>query len=314
VWCGALMCAAAVSAVLVFSRSAEEGKADSGLSGATSMRPSTHPASVPAEPSRVGDDRAIPETTQVSNASDKSGGKAVHTAFERSRDYRALYEQLVQQGADGGGFYAVRLLVYCSSIRGAGATLASPADSREQDRARQLLLERCGSFSEDELKNTLGTVHDPRLKADPINRLETEFIESSDDLSARVTAIQASLDSQDPLLIAEMAYRLFRTPPGVAPVFAGKTFDQPGAESVLLLAWEAASCAAGAACGTEDPSVVKSCGLFGRCFDSRRSLLRDETERTVGADAATLFDSVYPQMEQVIRSRDASAFSSSLRR
>lgn len=230
---------------------------------------------------------------------------SVSMAFESAHNYRTLYEGLLQRGAEGGGYYALRILLICSLVRTDESILATPSISREQDASRQLLNERCSSFSTAELDNQLGTLNDPRLKADPLEQLSRKFLNDSEDPAKRTGLIQEILETQDPLLIENMAHRLFRS--NAVAVFGGQRFGQPNAGEILAAAWQSAACVLSGTCGVEDPTVVNACALRGLCFQDREATLRDEVERNFGLEGAALFDSVQSRMKMVIKDKDASA-------
>jgi hypothetical protein len=231
--------------------------------------------------------------------------------FEVSDNYKVMFESLLNGKSDGRNLYALNILASCRNAKEAPALqLTQASASVEQQRARELVALRCGSFSGEEVngQRQYDLVRDSRMKEDPFQDLINRWAATQADPSQREAVISDVLKSGDPLLM-EAISTVFLRPGKSAAYFDGQEYMQEHAAQVVGLAWLAAVCeGTSTPCGAGDRYVVDACAGANVCAANRRELFFQEVGTRFGSDATALFSEVYPKLVKAIQAGDAAAF------
>ena len=127
--------------------------------------------------------------------------------FDRSRNYRALLHEFLKRPLEGGGYYAHNILRMCATAHEELAVLTAPGSSADQDAARQLVVARCASFTDDEVSEeaVYRLEHDARVQSDPLLKAWKRFADSWEGVERRLGYVAAALESGDPMLMDAVA-------------------------------------------------------------------------------------------------------------
>ncbi|HEX4509328.1 MAG TPA: hypothetical protein VH328_04590, partial [Burkholderiaceae bacterium] len=237
--------------------------------------------------------------------------KTYADALENSRDYRQLLDTVIRQGLPGRFLYGQVILSTCRNLREDYADLpGQPAESNRQQQARDLMVARCASFSDDEvaLDTSSEFAKDPRVADDPYKRWLREWESHAFEADARKRLLIAAFDTSDPLLLDNMD-TLFARPGSDSKFFDGQEYARSDAVQALGLAWKAAACeGTGTSCGQDDPWVMEACAARNECHADRFELFEAIVRERSGADGANLYDQLYEKFVDAIQRHDTSVF------
>lgn len=243
----------------------------------------------------------------VDSVPDVGISPAAASSLETARDYRVLFEGLLQSGEEKAGLYAMHILKVCSNMR--QAPLVAPSVSTRQDVARDLLAARCASFSSDEISDARRRqlLSDPRLQGG-LKDLVVAWYGAGLDPAKRKSSLGAILSSGDALLMEQVGPLLFYRHDTEKFNFAGQVYPVEFGQ-LIVNSWNAAVCEATTTlCGPSDPYVVEACAQTTICSTTRRHWVESQIRLDYGAEGAALFDRIYPQMVDAIKKRDTSVF------
>lgn len=227
--------------------------------------------------------------------------------MEHARDYRVLFESILGSKSEKAGLYAMQILRICANSR--YDPITTPSSSIQQDRARDLWVARCATFTDEELSDSrrLGLVSDPRLQGGLTDLLRAWYSAGLDN-KKRQSSLAAVFQSRDPLLMASVGSTVMYKPETKNFSFNGVQYKEEMGP-LLLNIFYAASCeAAGALCGPDDAYVVEACARTGYCASTRLELITQQNNLHYGDEGSSIFKTIYPQMVTAIRNNDASAF------
>lgn len=234
---------------------------------------------------------------------------SMHQQLMSARDLRVLYLKLLQQGDEGGGLYAMNILMRCSAARQRQFPITWVPQSVEQAQAKALTEEQCASFvgSELSMDAVAALARDPRLQNDRLRSLLDTWVRESQKTEGRSTALSAVLQARDPLLLEQVAGAIFSNDGKIT--FDGKIYNESYAFPVLSSAWISAICdGLQTQCGQlGDPYLMEACINQNTCASTRYELFASDTERRFGKEGGALFQAIYPRMVEVIRNQDVSA-------
>lgn len=239
-------------------------------------------------------------------------GGPVHAALwgemEQARDWRVVFERLLANPDERSGVYAMRIVFLCARFRGLGPDDFGPSLSTRQDEARQLMTERCASFSVPELSSARidELDRDPRIHR-YFRKLSLRMGSGLDGRHAR-NLIAEVMATGDPMLLDSLGERMFLRVTDPHLQLEGTPLTQPYAPLVARHAWQAAVCRlAGQGCGSQDMGVLDACAR-GVCVDSREALLERQVEELDGAGGLLgLYHRLVPVFEGIIRNQNVDA-------
>jgi hypothetical protein len=234
--------------------------------------------------------------------------------FGAKGDARAFVLQAWQQPEAGGRRYASRVVQRCIGLRVRGleeaemATEVSAEDLAKAQDALKFLRLRCGQFSDGELEahslDALIRAEDGRR--DGLSELAHGLTRATDE-KARVSALQALLDRQDPLLLDELGARiaLHRDSKGTYLYFRGQRYNMKS-EPMLFGAFYLVPCAFGMPCADTDMDLAMQCAAGAGCYATRFDKARAEYANTPQRYAELM--AAYEDLVAAIKARDVSAF------
>lgn len=257
-------------------------------SSITSPDKSTHPALVP-----------------LTKATDDS---TVEKMMRTSRDHRIVYEALVRSGSPKARLYAREILGRCFSIKRLGLREVAVTTS-QQDSARLLQQERCGSFSSDELSfDALRQVAvDPRFSVG-LYEINDKWSEAGVDQARQKEVFGEALQANDPLLLQYVGSGLL-SQHRESIMLGNMEFNGDSALDSMRLAWIAAVCeGTGTDCGAGDAYVVDACASLNLCEESRRLAMRALVAHKHGVTQQATFDAAHALFVKAIQSRNIQLF------
>ncbi|MFC7207910.1 hypothetical protein ACFQOZ_15400 [Comamonas endophytica] len=243
--------------------------------------------------------------TQPTEGADSSN---VEEMMRTSRDYRVVYEALLRSGSPKARFYAKDILGRCFSLKNLGLREV-PAITAQQDSARQLQQERCGSFSSDELSfDTLRQVAvDPRFPKG-LSEINEKWSKAGADPTRQKEVFGEVLQANDALLLQYIGSSLLSQHQESIKL-GNVEFNGDSALDSMRLAWLAAVCeGTGTNCGAGDPYVVDACASLNLCEESRPLALRALVAHKHGVTQQSTFDTAYALFVNAIQSRNAQMF------
>ncbi|QHJ00536.1 hypothetical protein GT347_22695 [Xylophilus rhododendri] len=249
-------------------------------------------------------------TAAVGTTQDQ-GLRSLGIDYAGSRDWRTVFEKSMRRGAEGGGTYALHILIQCQAMREQVAEFSTrAASSQAQETARQIYTSRCASFSSDELsiENTLRTSKDPRLQNSPLDAHYEEWNFIGENKRETHNIAERYLSEADPLSLEKLG-KVFFKPSTSNVTFGGRVYEEPHANAIFDLAWRAAICdGTGLPCsGPLDPYVMDHCAVHGICAESREENIGQVVRQEYGESAEKLYREIRPQLADVIRRKDADA-------
>lgn len=234
----------------------------------------------------------------------------LHQQLMNARDLRVLYLKLLQQGDEGGGLYAMNILMRCSAARQRSLSTPFTPQSAEQSQAKAFIDEQCASFIDSEISMdaVVALSRDARLKNDRLRSLLDNWVKDSKTAEGREIALKSVLQSRDPLLLEQLAGAIFTN--NGATTFNGTKYKESYALPILSAAWLSAICdGLQTQCNKlGDPYLMEGCVTQNSCFGTRYELFVDDTDKRFGKEGGELFRSIYPRMVEAIRNQDTSAF------
>ena len=232
----------------------------------------------------------------------------VEEMMRKSRDYRVLYEDLVRSGSPKARFYAQDILGRCFSIRRRGLHEVV-AVSTQQESARMLQQERCGSFSSEEVSfDALRQVGvDPRFSVG-LAEIKEEWSKAGSDKTRQKQVFEQVLQANDALLLQYIGAGLL-SQQRESIRWGDVEFNGESALDSMRLAWMAAVCeGTGTDCGAGDAYVVDACASLNLCEESRRLALRALVARKHGQIQQSNFDTAHALFVKAIQSRNVQIF------
>lgn len=261
--------------------------------GGEAEKPLAHPSDI-----QIVNTRTLPMLREDSDLSFR---------LEQARDYRVLFESILNGKSPKAGLYAMQILRICANAR--NDPVMTSSSSIQQDRARELWAARCATFTDEELSDTrrLGLVADPRLQGGLTDLLRAWYSAGLDS-EKRKSSLAAIFQSGDPLLLAHVATTVMYQPETTGYVFNGVEYKKE-MDTLLLYTWYAAACeGTNALCGSTDDHVVETCARTGLCASTRLELAEQQGQIQYGEEGLLIFKTIYPQMVAAIRNRDVSPF------
>lgn len=253
--------------------------------------------------------QGLHDGVEAGRPSPENSDRSIVAELEASRDYRVFYTSLLSSGIEKAALYARHVLTLCQALRHSDIGRES-ASSTKQEEARQLIVDRCANFTDEEIaaSSRLAIDKDRRLNGGLSDLLRT-WMDASSDSIQRQQILKKILATDDPLLLEYVGPGLYaRNGQGVG--FAGKIYSGENDVWVFGSAWLAAACdGAQTACGRGDRFVVEECARSGLCAENRTEMLRQLNARRFGKEGSALFEKIYPSFVSAIRTRNVGAFS-----
>lgn len=232
----------------------------------------------------------------------------VEEMMRKSRDYRVLYEDLVRSGSPKARFYAQDILGRCFSIRRLGLREIFSASS-QQESARILQQERCGSFSSEEVSfGALSQVGVDSRFSVGLAEINQEWSKAGIDKTRQKQVFEKVLQANDALLLQYIGVSLLSLQRESIRL-GDLEFNGESALDSMRLAWMAAVCeGTGTDCGAGDAYVVDVCASLNLCEESRRLALRALVARKHGQSQQSTFDTAHALFVKAIQSRNVQIF------
>lgn len=179
----------------------------------------------------------------------------------------------------------------------------------QQEAARLLQQERCGSFSSDELSFDAlrQAAVDPRFQAG-LSEINENWSKAGADKSRQKGVFGEALQTNDPLLLQYVGSGLLSQ--HHESIRLGEMeFNREPARDSMRLAWIAAVCeGTGTACGTGDAYVVDACASLNLCEESLPLAMRALVAHKHGATHQPTFDAAYNIFVKAIQSKNVQLF------
>lgn len=229
-------------------------------------------------------------------------------------DARTYVLEAWQRPEVGGRLYANRLVQRCIFLRQAGPEASelgeqvSAEDLAKAQEALKFLQMRCSQFSEGELESHS---HEALVRSDDGRRDRLlgllRALSSARDEKSRASALQAVLDSQDPLLLDELGAHIavHGDSKGTFLFFRDQRYYFK-TEPILYGAFYLVPCAFGMPCGDTDMDLARQCAAGAGCYATRFDKARAEYANTPQRYAELM--AAYEDLVAAIRARDVDAF------
>lgn len=227
--------------------------------------------------------------------------------LENSKDYRVLFESLLNDKSDYSGSYASHILKTCARIR--RITFSEPSNSTRQDVARQLMADRCSTFTDDEISDMRRkTLLESPIMKNRVEEIRNSWFTSGLDIEKKKSALKSIIELNDPLLLEYVGPTvLYRHELGKF-AFAGEEYDLQYSQLISNI-FNAAICeATSTPCGPINQMVVEACALNATCASSRLELVQAQSKEYYGDEGLSIFKKLYPQMVQALKNNDVSTF------
>lgn len=245
---------------------------------------------------------ALPPGTAAADAS------TAEEMMRTSRDYRVVYEALVRSDSPKARFYAKEILGRCFSIKNQGLREVEVITS-QQDSARLVQQERCGSFSSDELSfDRLRQISVDQRFSPGLSEINEKWSQAGVDQARQKEVFEDALQANDALLLQYVGGGLL-SQHRESIRLGDVEFNGDSALDSMRLAWIAAVCEGTATnCGAGDAYVVDACASLNLCEESRRLALRALVDHKHGASQQATFDTAYALFVKAIQLRNLQLF------